>query len=143
MLQQWIVSFVASAAFGVLFSVPRRLLLACGLTGMLGWGAYMALLNYEVKSIPAALLASFLATVVSQVLARLYKSPVTTFSVSGIVPLVPGGLAYDAMRHFVQNDYVTALQLAAKVCMISGAIAMGLVLSEVLFQILKRQHGAF
>jgi uncharacterized membrane protein YjjB (DUF3815 family) len=60
------------------------------------------------------------------------------FNVSGIIPLVPGVLAYDAMRRVVENDYNAAIPLAAKAFMISGAIAIGLVLSEVINQIIRK-----
>ncbi len=76
--------------------------------------------------------------VISQFFAKWYKTPMIIFSVAGIIPLVPGGLSYDAMRKFVENDYNQATQLAAKVFMISGAIAMGLVLAEVINQVVKQ-----
>ncbi|MCF8567263.1 threonine/serine exporter family protein [Alicyclobacillus tolerans] len=139
MLQQLIVSFLASACFGILFSIPKRFLLPSGVVGMMGWGLYSWLSAMGMTMIPATLLAAFLVTSFSLLFARLYKAPVTIFSASGIVPLVPGGLAYDAMRYFVENDYNLAVQFSAKAFMISGAIAMGLILAEVLYQIGKRQ----
>jgi uncharacterized membrane protein YjjB (DUF3815 family) len=69
---------------------------------------------------------------------RMFRAPVIIFSVAGIIPLVPGGLAYNAMRNFVQNDYGAAMEMAAKALMLSGAIAIGLVLSEVLNQMIRR-----
>lgn len=142
MVEQFIVSFFASAAFGIIFSVPRRLLAACGVVGMIGWGIYTGLSNLRLTSVPATLLAAFAVTGLSLIAARLYKAPVTVFSASGIVPLVPGGLAYDAMRHFVDNDYNVAVQLSAKTLMISGAIAMGLILAEVIDQLARRRQMA-
>lgn len=44
-------------------------------------------------------------------------------------------MAYNAMRQFVQQHYPQALELAMSTLMIAGAIAVGLVLSEVLNQI--------
>ena len=41
------------------------------------------------------------------------------------------------MRHFVLNDYNVAIQLAAKVLFIAGAIAMGIIFSEVFNQIVR------
>jgi uncharacterized membrane protein YjjB (DUF3815 family) len=67
----------------------------------------------------------------------MFRAPVIIFSVAGIIPLVPGGLAYNAMRSFVQNDYSAAMEMAAKALMLSGAIAVGLVLSEVLNQMIQ------
>lgn len=130
-----ITSFIASAAFGILFNAPRRMLLQCGLAGMLGWVAYV-LLAPQLDAVFATVMATFIVGVASQLLARLYKKPVILFSVSGIIPLVPGGLAYDAMRQFVESEYNLAVQLAAKAFLISGSIAIGLVLSEVINQMI-------
>lgn len=60
------------------------------------------------------------------------------FIVGGIIPLVPGGLAYDAMRNFVSNEYSIAIELAAKASLIAGAIAMGIVFSEVFNNTIKQ-----
>ncbi|MEF2967630.1 threonine/serine exporter family protein [Paenibacillus sp. M1] len=133
-------SFIASAAFGMIFSAPRRTLLQCGFSGMLGWAAYI-LLGYRLDTIFATVAATLIVGVISQFFARAYKKPVILFSVSGIIPLVPGGLAYDAMRNFVENDYNMAIQLAAQAFLISGSIAIGLVLSEVLNMIIRRIPG--
>ncbi|WP_394219598.1 threonine/serine exporter family protein [Halobacillus trueperi] len=133
-----IASFFASAAFGIIYQAPRNTLVKCGLVGMVGWMIYAFLVWKEVDSVPATLIASFVIALVSQTLARRFKTPMIIFSVPGIIPLVPGSLAYDAMRNFVQNDYSAAISIAAKAFMISGAIAFGLVFSEVLNQIIKK-----
>jgi uncharacterized membrane protein YjjB (DUF3815 family) len=138
MIEQLLTSFIASAAFGIIFNVPKKLLLNGGLVGMIGWFIYILFVEYDFDPILATFVATFFVAMISQLFARIYKTPMTIFSVSGIIPLVPGGLAYEAMRHFVINDYNTAIQLAAKAFMISGAIAMGLVFSEVINQIIKR-----
>jgi uncharacterized membrane protein YjjB (DUF3815 family) len=138
MIGQLITSFVASAGFGILFNVPKETLVKCGFVGMIGWLVYVLLVGHSLSAIAASLGASFVVTVTSQLLAKLYKTPIIVFSVAGIIPLVPGGLAYDAMRNVVENQYGQAVQLAAKAFMISGAIAIGLVFSEVLHHMLRR-----
>ncbi|REK69403.1 threonine/serine exporter family protein [Paenibacillus paeoniae] len=137
---QIITSFIASAAFGFVFNVPRRLLPHCGAVGMAGWIVYIVGIELNLDAIPATLIAAFLVTVLSQWFSKLNKTPIILFSVSGIIPLVPGGLAYDAMRNVVEDQYDTAVQLAVKAFMISGAIAIGLVFSEVINQIIRRSE---
>lgn len=137
-IQHLLTSFIASAAFGMIFQVPKKSLFKCGIAGMAGWLIYIFLVGRELDPVPATLVAAFFVAYLSQIFARIDKTPMTVFSVSGIIPLVPGGLAYNTMRHFVMNDYNMALQLAAKVLMISGAIAVGLVFSEVLNQMVRR-----
>ncbi|WP_223068904.1 threonine/serine exporter family protein [Paenibacillus caui] len=138
-LTQIITSFIASAGFGIIFNAPKRSLLQCGLAGMLGWTIYL-ILDPRFDTVISTVAATFMVGVISQLSARAYKMPVIIFSVAGIIPLVPGGLAYDAMRKFVENDYNVAVQLAAEAFLISGSIAIGLVLSEVLNQMLQKKH---
>lgn len=139
MLGQLVTSFISTAAFAILFNVPRSTIIQCGFIGMVGWMMYISTQLIPLDPILATLIASFLVTVISQFFARLYKTPVIVFSVAGIIPLVPGGLAYDAMKNAVLNHYDLAVQLAAKAFMLSGAIAIGLVFSEVLNQLFRRR----
>lgn len=141
-LEQLATSFVASAGFALLFNVPGRNIGYCGLVGMLGWAIYSALLRLPADPIAATLAAAFAVTVSSQVLAKFCKAPIILFSVSGIVPLVPGGVAYDAMRNVVLNQYDIAVQKAFEAFMLSGAIAFGLVFSEVINQAIRRAGRA-
>ncbi|CAM3848042.1 threonine/serine exporter family protein [Mesobacillus zeae] len=141
-ISQLVTSFVASAAFGIMFNAPKESLVKCGISGMLGWMVYFILEYNGYGTILATLAASFLIAVISQVMAKHYKTPIIIFSVAGIIPLVPGGLSYDAMRHFVEKDYIGTVTLAAKASMISGALAVGLVFSEVLNLVIRRSGKA-
>lgn len=131
-------SFVGTACFGVIFQIPRRSLLQCGLTGMIGWLVYYGLIGADADTIAATWASAVLIGLIAHYQAVRFKVPVTVFSVSGIIPLVPGGMAYDAMLNVVQNDYQAAVQLGAKAFMVSGAIAVGLVFSEVVNQLVKK-----
>ncbi|NRD78028.1 threonine/serine exporter family protein [Bacillus sp. BRMEA1] len=138
---QLVTSFIGTGAFGIIFNVPKESLVKCGLIGMGGWLIYYLLEDYTNDAVLATLAATIFIAVLSQELAKYYKTPVIIFSVAGIIPLVPGGLAYDAMRNFVENNYNTALGLAAKVLMLAGSIAFGLVFSEVINQIVIKLRG--
>ena len=108
-LEQLATSFVASAAFGLIFNVPKRSLVQCGIVGMLGWALYVALTQQAVNVTIATLIAAGCVAVFSQIMAKLYRMPIIVFNVSGIIPLVPGGLAYNAMRSAVENEFDAAL----------------------------------
>ncbi|OZB97955.1 threonine/serine exporter family protein [Paenibacillus sp. XY044] len=137
-IEQLITSFIASAAFGMLFNAPKKALLQCGFAGMVGWLLYIWLQDMHVLRITATVVASYFVTVISHLFAKRYRTPIIVFSVSGIIPLVPGGTAYDAMRNAVENQYDQAVQLGAEAFMISGAIALGLLLSEVTNQLIRK-----
>lgn len=138
MIIQLVTSFIFTAAFAVIFNVPFRNLIQCGLIGMIGWTIYISFMKMNEDPIMATFVAAFFVTVISQIFARIYKTPIIVFSVSGIILLVPGLTAYNAMKSAVENQYDLAVQFGAKAFMISGAIAFGLVLSEVINQFIKR-----
>ncbi|MFE4711876.1 MULTISPECIES: threonine/serine exporter family protein [unclassified Paenibacillus] len=139
MILQLITSFIAAATFCILFNAPRRALLQCGTSGMVGWLVYL-LLDKQWDTVIATFFATVVVGVVSQIFARSFKMPVIIFSVGGVITMVPGGMAYDAMRKFVEKDYIDAVQIATQVLLLSGAIATGLVLSEVLGQMFRRKR---
>lgn len=132
---QLITSFIASSGFAVVFNAPRRALWQCGTIGMLGWIVYFLIAQRGIDQVGATVVAAILVGVLSQICARVYKIPVIIFNVAGIIPLVPGGIAYNAMRSFVEDDYSSGIQLSAKVMLLSGAIAIGLMFSEVVRQV--------
>jgi len=138
LLEQIITSFISSAGFGIIFSVPKESLLKCGFVGMVGWMGYFILSTHGLDIVIATGIASFIVAVISQVFSKLYKTPIIIFTVCGIIPLVPGGMAFNAMKNFVENDYSYAMSLAAKAFMLSGAIAIGIVFSEVVNQIIRK-----
>lgn len=134
---QALLSFIATACFGVIFNAPTKVIPYCGLVGAVCWLLYYVLTSFQhLEMIQATFLSAFLVAFMAHVLARTKCMPVIVFSVAGIIPLVPGGAAYNTMRNIVEQDYTTGLQNGMLVFMISGAIAMGLVFSEVIMQVL-------
>lgn len=90
MILQLVTSFIAAAAFCILFNAPARALLQCGIAGMVGWVLYLEL-ETQLDTVVATFLATVVVGVISQLFARSYKMPVIIFSVGGIIPMVPGG----------------------------------------------------
>ena len=55
------------------------------------------------------------------------KEPVIIFMVTGIIPLVPGGLAYDATKNLVLLHFGKAINTMLEVTL-AGAIALGFII---------------
>jgi len=138
LIAQILTSFFATLGFVVLFNAPKNSLIRCGIVGMVGWMIYYWMTESGIDSVPASFVASFFVSIISHYFAKIYKTPIIVFIVGGIIPLVPGGLAYDAMRQFVINNYNIGVQLSTKVMLIAGSIAMGIVFSEVFFHTFRK-----
>ncbi|MBM7705933.1 threonine/serine exporter family protein [Chryseomicrobium aureum] len=140
-LVEAVLSFLAAVAFGVLFNAPRRMLIHCGVVGTVGWLVFSISRSQTDDQVVATFLGAFTIALLSHIFARRRKMPMILFSVTGIIVLVPGSSAYNAMRHVVEQDYLTAIELGTRALLISGAIAMGLVFAEIIMQIYSKVYG--
>lgn len=61
----------------------------------------------------------------------------TIFNIPSLVPLVPGGPAYQAVRSIVLGDYVSGIHFIIKVIMTAGAIAAGFMVTGIVERLLK------
>ncbi len=141
MIEQLVFSFIATACFGFIFNVPKRMIIQCGFVGVAGWLIYRSLMETGVDLIVATFAGGFTVAICGYLLAKIHKAPIIIFVVAGLIPLVPGGTAYDAMRHVAINEYEKAIPLALKAFIVSGAIAMGLVFAEVLIRLIEKLYA--
>ena len=89
---------IAALGFAVLFNVPRRTLFGCALGGALAYAVRTLLVQFGLTGIEAATLLG--ATAVGFVGMRFghhWHVPAPVFIVPGVIPLVPGYLAFRTM----------------------------------------------
>lgn len=138
-------SALAALGFAMLFNTPPRLLLGCVLCGAMGFPLRRLLsdtgvLGEELATLAAAVIVGFLALA----LARRLRAPATIFSVSGVIPMVPGRFGFEAMIGFVQvvtgspraNSAMLLVEAsvnAIRAILILGAIAVGIAVPTLLF----------
>lgn len=120
-------SFVSSMAWCVLFNVPVRTIFAGGLAGLIGYLVFSFLPTLGAEVLLSTFVSAAVVSFLSQLMSIFLRVPSTNFSVAGIIPLVPGSLAYKSMLAFVNNDYIQGITLATQTMMVAGAIASGLI----------------
>lgn len=134
-LSFFIAAFLTAFGFGVLYNVPTRTLIASGFAGAAGWILYYFLsVQLEMHLFIGSGVAAFVVAFFSQWFARRFRMPVIVFSIPGIIPMVPGGSAYNMMRSFIEGNTELALTYATETFLISGAIALGLSINSGLIQ---------
>lgn len=126
LLQQGFWAFVATLGFAVLFNVPSRMLLVCGLTGAAGHLCRRLLLEQGVHPVTAAFCGALVVGLIGYSQARLFRLPRLIFTVTGIIPMVPGVLAYETVVYFMRDDILTGVESAVQAALICGAIGAGL-----------------
>lgn len=134
-----IISFISTVGFGIIFNVPKKELVRCGIVGTVSWMIYYSLYMHHMSVVIATGVAAFAVAIISQVFAIKYRVPVIIFIAGGIIPLVPGGVAYNAMKSFVENDYLLAVSYTTNTAMLAGTIALGIVFAEVVNQVIRER----
>jgi len=92
----------------------------------------------QFGKVGATFLGSLILGLLSHTMSRRYKRPVIIFIVPGIIPLVPGGTAYEATRFLVSNNYTSAVNTFLEVTLISGAISFGILVAEIIYYLYTR-----
>lgn len=128
LIKQLFFSFIASFAFGIVFNVPKRALVTCGFIGMSGWTAYWLMQNLINDIGISNLTGSMFIGILCIFNARRLKIPMIILNTPSIVPLVPGGTAYMAIRLAVEGDYLNSIRYFFNVLWIAGAIVIGIMI---------------
>ena len=130
-----ITAFVASVAFAVILRINRRHLLLSGVGAAITFFVY-ALANALIGSLfAAAFISTLVATLYAEVLARLRRAPTIVYTLTGVIPTVPGGDLYHAMRSLLMNDNESAITYFVGAIYIGLGIAGGIFTMSILFGI--------
>ena len=134
----FIFSFIATAAFGILFQAERKTLPVSGVIGAVGWVVYIYIRkDLEYDSFYAMFFATVALSLLSELAARMFKQPVTIFVIPGIIPIVPGLGMYRGMAAIIENNYDTGMNILITTGMDASAIALGMMLMTSVFRVFK------
>ena len=127
-LIQIFTGFLGSLGFSILFNIRGRKLLVASLGGLISWTIFLLLEPVFQGEAPRYFFAAAAITVYSEVFARVLKTPTTTFLVSSIVPLIPGGSLYYTMASLFGGNLSNFLEKAIYTLELSVSLALGIVL---------------
>lgn len=140
---------LGTLGFNILFNIRGRKLVFATLGGLISWAVFLAL----EPALPSEAFRYFISaatiTVYGEVLARLEKTPTTTFLVPSIIPLIPGSALYYTMNYalnkqwsqFAHQAFYTlqlALSLAVGIIAVTTAVRL---LTALLHRIKNREHS--
>lgn len=123
-----IAAFISSFAFGIVFNIKGKNLFFAALCGALGWFVYKFSLKLEMTDTTSLFLASLALSIYSEIFARILKTPVTTFVIAALIPLVPGGGMYYTMVEAITGDVMNSLEIGIKTIASAGTLALGIIL---------------
>ncbi|MBR1793310.1 MAG: threonine/serine exporter family protein [Bacteroidales bacterium] len=136
---QTMAAFLGTVAFAILFGVPHRYALSCGLCGMIGWMLYMVLNRYfSFSPAEATFFATLLVAFAAHYSAIWRRCPVTVFLICGIFPLIPGAGIFWTSYFIVSSQHTAALATGFTALKVAVAIVLGIIS---LFEIMQHLPG--
>ena len=125
-------AFLACLGFTLVFNIHGMGKLICGVGGALGWLVYLL----AGSTIFAAFLAAAAIGTFSEVMSRVRRCPVTGYVLVALLPLVPGGGIYYAMRHGAAGETDAFLRTLLHTFGMAAALAVGAMLASSVFRAL-------
>ena len=96
--------FVGTLGFGFLFNIRGVRLAVTALGGLLSWLLFVLLKRVIPSETLNYFLVALFMALYAEIMARVLKTPTTTFITTSLVPLIPGGSLYYTMSSAFEGD---------------------------------------
>lgn len=138
LLRMSFVSFIITFGFGILFNIKGKKLLFAALGGGLSWYCYFLPLSLGLSEISSLFISALVFSTYSEVLARIFKTPVTSFVICALFPLVPGSGMYYTMLATINGDLQNAVHLGINTLANAGTLALGVIFISTITSLIFR-----
>lgn len=131
--------FFASLGFGVLYNIQnRQTLFLAGMTGAVGTVAYQLVITLGGTELSASFYGAIAFSLLSQLFAKIWKTPSVLYSVPALIPLVPGGTVFKMMSELLTGKTYNGLNLGMHALAIAGMLVFGMMLTTACLALAKK-----
>ena len=134
-----IFAFVGCVGFSILFNIHGKGMLLCALGGVICWAVYLAILRSGSSDIIAYFWSALVASIYSEVLARIRKCPAIAYLVVAIFTMIPGAGAYYTMHYAVRGEMELFASTGIHTAAIAGTLAVGILLGSTVFKMIANR----
>ena len=119
--------FIGSCGFALLYNIRGLRFWFAGLGGLLSWSFYLILKLFIPGDILCYFIVAILTSVYAEIMARVMKTPTTTFIMTSLIPLVPGSALYYTMTHAFSGNFEGFIEKGIQTVGLAGALAAGII----------------
>ena len=135
---QMLWAFISIIGFSINTNLKGWKIIFTGIGGALAWGSYLVILYYSSSLLLSVFLATVLVYFYSEIVARLFRIPVSVFVICAIIPLVPGSTLYYSMSAYIMGKTMQASRLFGQTVLISGTISMAIAVMSSISNLYKK-----
>lgn len=132
MIIQFIFAAFSALGFAYIFNVRGKIAWAAAFVGGIGWIVYLLFMKAGFSIGISFFAAGATATFGSEMIARIFKTPVTSALIPTFTPFVPGGGVYYTMFYLFNGQFRMAVEKGIDTFIMSGSMILGfLVVSDI------------
>lgn len=124
---QVLMGWIGSFGFSLLFNVRGKRLILASLGGALSWTLCLLAEPYHSNEMLRYFLSASFVAIYAEILARVMKTPATTFLIPSIIPHIPGGSLYHTMRYALNREWSACLSQAVYTLSLALGLALGII----------------
>lgn len=140
-------AFGGALGFACVFNIRGEKAFLAAVGGAIGWGVFLLVQNlFGASDYFCGFAASIMLTVYAEYMARIQKTPVTVFLVSGAIPLVPGAALYRGMKHLMARQLEDFGEQSIYALLFAASMSAGIMVTTIVFRmclgfIKGKKHG--
>lgn len=134
-LVQIISGGIGTLAFCVLFNIRGKRMFATTVGGFLSWTIFVVLSNFIESEPLNYFIVAIVISAYAEIMARVIKTPTTTFVTTALIPLIPGGSLYYTMAYAFESDLERFLEKAIYTLQLASSLAIGIIITTTISRI--------
>ena len=128
-----ITAMIGTLGFCLLFKIKRDKIIYGVIGGTISTVIYLICIQAGMDLFIQNFIPTVVATIYTEIIARVVKAPTTVFLFPAIIPLTPGGSLYYTMRAIVDGNMAEAKTVGKQAMVIALGIALGVLLVSLVF----------
>ena len=135
---QILMGAIGTLGFGILFNIRGKKLVLAVLGATLSWSLCVALESVMAGEPTRWFISAMFVAMWAETLARLLRTPATTFLIPGIIPHIPGGALYNTMRFALERQWSECFSKAFYTFRLALSLALGIIVVHSLWTLAQR-----
>ena len=141
---QIISGFIGSLGFAILYNIRGKRFVFAAFGGLLSWSMFL-LLGLLIESEPVRyFIVAAVISLYAEIMARVLRTPTTTFIMTGLIPLIPGSSLYYTMAYAFESNAAKFIDKGICTLQLALALALGVIVAaaatKIVFRPLPAKH---
>lgn len=143
-LVQIITGFIGAFGFAILYNIRGKKLFVAAIGGLLSWSLFVVLNFLFGNEVLGYFIVSMLVSFYAEIMARLLRTPTTTFITTALIPLVPGRALYYTMANAFDGKMDKFFENGLHTLQLAGALALGIAVAtataRIIHKLIEKKH---